>query len=69
MKSMCDNCLEVRDDVKPVEIGPDKGSQRDPYRERLDLCGDCSKPLLDHDLPEFHARYVSVREIELRRGS
>lgn len=68
-RSLCENCLEVREDVRPLEIGPDKGHQRDPYREQLQLCGECAAPLLDHSLPAFHARFKSERETTIRRTS
>lgn len=56
---LCLNCLEPG--AKPVDVGPDMGTQRDPYRCTVDLCGPCRDALLTSDLAQFHRRHSSER--------
>lgn len=42
--TLCLNCLSPG--ASAVEVGPEKGSQRDPYRDALDLCDLCRDALL-----------------------
>lgn len=63
---LCNNCLDSSDSVRAVPVGPDKGSQRDPYRETLDLCPLCRDALISGDLSSFHDFYCSERTIKQR---
>ena len=56
----CSNCL--RPAAIAVDIGPELGSQRDPYREQLWLCPDCVEALLD-DLDLFRTRFSRERTV------
>lgn len=47
--TLCLNCHE-RADVVDVEVGPEKGSQRDPYRTKLSLCPTCAEMLVTGNL-------------------
>jgi hypothetical protein len=62
---LCANCLCTGDasTVKPVPVGPEKGSQRDPYRDSLDLCEPCSTALLSGNLGVFAGRYSHERTV------
>lgn len=57
---LCDNCKTSDDDgettVRPVDVGPEKGSQRDPYRSTIDLCDDCVALLCEGKVDDFAAR-------------
>lgn len=58
---LCANCLEPAS--RQVPVGPDQGSQRDPWQKTLLLCTKCEEALVTGDLPGFHARYASERTI------
>lgn len=60
---LCEQCLTVSDDVRGFDLGPDRGSQRDPFRDQLWLCPDCSGPLLAHDMGAFCERYETERTV------
>lgn len=62
MKALCVNCLDYTDS-RPVDVGPSKGSQFDPYREALVLCDPCGDALTSGDLGTFHQRYKAERSI------
>lgn len=62
-RGLCTNCLTYSD-VYGVEVGNDKGSQRDPYREKLTLCNDCSVALTGGRLDVFHERYSDERTVK-----
>lgn len=66
MKRLCDNCLITDEDVKGVRVGPDKGTQRDPYWDSVSLCPTCGQALLGADFEMLHDRYASERTV--RRG-
>lgn len=54
--TLCLNCL-TRTNVTSVAVGPEKGSQRDPYREHLALCNICAKALLEGDFETLHIAF------------
>jgi hypothetical protein len=58
---LCLNCLELG--AVPVPVGNEKGSQRDPYREVLPLCGPCRDSLIEGNLGMFHARHRVERSV------
>ena len=60
--NLCGNCLEVGEH-KPLDVGPDKGTQRDPYRNRVVLCEPCATALLAGDFATLHARYRAERAV------
>jgi hypothetical protein len=62
---LCENCLET--DGAKVTLGPELGSQRDPFRDTIVLCPDCSKALLSHDLFTFTGRFTTTRTIHNTR--
>jgi len=49
--------------ARPFAIGPDKGGQRDAYRDTLDLCGACGAALTSGDLSTFTIRHAETRTI------
>lgn len=59
--NLCINCLETG--AQPRPIGPDQGTQRDPYRETIPLCDACWVPLYAGNLPVFHARFAATRTV------
>lgn len=59
---LCLNCLESG--AVQVEVGPDKGSQRDPYRDKLPLCETCRGALLSGDFALLAERYSPTRVID-----
>lgn len=58
MRGICTNCMGYGD-IVPCSVGPEKGTQRDPYRNEILLCPPCTFALTDGRLSEFHARYGS----------
>lgn len=58
---LCQNCLG--DGATPVEVGPTRGPQMDPYREQIELCAACKEALLAGDLSTFHSHYTDERTI------
>lgn len=58
MSGLCVNCMAYGD-VRSVEVGQEKGSQRDPYREQLLLCGTCAAALTSGQLSTFHDRFAN----------
>jgi len=63
--NLCANCLHPG--ATGVDVGPEKGSQRDPYRESLPLCPPCAEALLTGDLATLSENYSAERTI--RRGT
>lgn len=61
--SLCLNCLQ-RGDVKDVPVGPDRGSQRDPYRVTLSLCPTCEAALVEGDFATLHRLYQPTATVE-----
>lgn len=59
--NLCLNCLEP--DAHGVEVGPEKGSQRDPYREHVQLCETCKLALLGGDFGALSIRYAKERKV------
>ncbi len=62
--NLCLNCLQPG--AKAVEVGPEKGSQRDPYREQLPLCEACTNALLTGDFTVLSTRYSEERMFNRR---
>lgn len=60
---LCEQCLTVAENVRGIDVGPSRGSQRDPYRDQLWLCPDCAGPFLAHDLGAFYERYATQRTV------
>lgn len=60
--SLCLNCLERG--ASSIEVGPEKGSQRDPFRETLNLCDTCSSALLAGDFATLADRQADERMIK-----
>lgn len=58
---LCMNCLQSG--AKGVDVGPDKGSQRDPYRESIPLCEICEGALLEGNFEVLAARHTNERVI------
>lgn len=52
---LCFNCLSPGS--TSVEVGPERGTQRDPYRERVSLCKICAIALANGDFQALHSRY------------
>lgn len=63
MRSLCENCLTVSDQVRPFPIGSATGGQRDPIQDTLGLCPECTEPLQAHDLVTFNNRFRTERSI------
>ena len=59
---LCSNCLETGD-WRNLEVGPDRGTQRDPYRATVSLCGECAEALLQGAFSRLHERYRAERTI------
>lgn len=62
---LCLNCLG-QDEVTPFPVGPEKGSQRDPYRETVDLCLVCSDTLIAGDFGTLASRNQTVVTIRIK---
>jgi hypothetical protein len=62
---ICLCCLEQAHLV-PVAVGPEKGNQRDPYRDYLHICVPCGNALLKGDFGALARRYTASRTIERR---
>jgi hypothetical protein len=62
--SLCINCLG-RTGVHAVEVGEEKGSQRDPYRSKIDLCVDCKTALVNGKMDVLRDRYNNSREVTI----
>lgn len=58
MRGICTNCMGFGE-LFSCPVGGEQGSQRDPYREQLLLCGTCMKALVAGRLSEFHSRFGS----------
>ena len=58
---LCVNCLTPG--ALPFPIGPDQGSQRDPYRHTLDLCEECAVHLMEGNVQSFANSYMPERNI------
>lgn len=58
---LCLNCLDLG--AKAVNVGPEKGSQRDPYNETVDLCGRCERYLLSGNFAGLSSRYAAERNV------
>lgn len=63
--NLCLNCLQ--DGAAGVEVGREKGTQRDPYRETVTLCEPCRDALTAGRLDLLHERYSVERTV--RRGT
>lgn len=59
---LCLNCLEVGGE--PFPVGPDKGLQREPVRDTIDLCEPCASALSEGDITRFALRHASARTVE-----
>lgn len=59
--NLCLNCLQG--DAAPVDVGPEEGSQRDPYRRTVALCPACTDALTSGRLDVLHERYSSERTV------
>jgi hypothetical protein len=64
---LCINCLDLG--AKAVNVGPEKGSQRDPYNETVDLCEQCERCLLTGDFGGLSFRYNSERLVQRQAPS
>lgn len=60
--TLCLNCLNPG--AIPVEVGPEKGNQRDPYRDTLDLCDICASALVNADFATLADRQADERMIK-----
>lgn len=63
--TLCLNCLGRADGVRAVDIGPEKGTQRDPYRDAVDLCPICQTALLSGDFAKLAERNRTSTVIEV----
>ena len=61
--SLCLNCLDVG--ASPFPVGPEKGSQRDPYHDTVDLCTFCKSALSAGDFEALARRHTTTRTITL----
>lgn len=59
--NLCLNCLSTGAD--PVEVGREKGNQRDPYRDTVALCPPCTAALVDGHFDVLHERFNSDRTV------
>jgi hypothetical protein len=64
--TLCLNCLQA-DNVSDVEVGPEKGSQRDAFRNTISLCEICESALLNGDFATLADRQADERMI--KRGT
>lgn len=62
MINLCANCLQ--DGAVGVDVGAEKGTQRDPYREAVQLCPTCAEALSRGDFEAIHERFAESRTIE-----
>lgn len=53
--TICQNCLGTG--AKSLSIGPDQGSQRDPWRHNVILCDVCVRFLITSDFPALAKRH------------
>ncbi len=58
---ICDNC-GTGENVKFWQVGPEKGHQRDPYRDTIDLCLPCQNWLSAGDFDSLAARRTAQPE-------
>ncbi len=63
--SLCLNCLSAG--ARPVEVGPQKGVQIDPYREAVDLCDACRNALLGGHFDVLARRFQRSRVVGASR--
>lgn len=69
MRGLCTNCMGFGE-LLSCPVGPEQGTQRDPYQEQLLLCSICRNALIAGRLSEFHQRYgreVTVTRKDLER--
>lgn len=59
--TLCLNCLETGS--SPVAVGPEKGTQREPYHDTIDLCEFCKSALLNADFAVLFSRHRTKRTI------
>lgn len=59
--SLCLNCLEPG--AIAIDVGPDQGSQRDPYRQKAWLCPTCGAALLEGDFSTLAERWRAERPV------
>lgn len=62
--SICINCLAIGAAAYPV--GPEKGTQRDPYHDTIDLCANCMAALGKGNMAEFHERFNANAEVRIK---
>jgi hypothetical protein len=60
---LCVNCL-LQDDVQAYSIGPERGSQRDPYRNTISLCKICREALDIGNFATLAARHTDERVVQ-----
>jgi len=60
--NLCLNCLQPG--ASGIEVGPDIGTQRDPYRESLQLCEPCRDALLSGDFATLADRQADERTVK-----
>lgn len=70
---LCDNCLEPGNlesahPIQDVPVGKDIGSQRDPERRKVALCGLCADALTAGDWRTIHERYSETNTILRDQG-
>jgi len=63
---LCDNCKQIGEKTgtwdKPIQaypVGFEKGTQRDPYHETVDLCMPCREALSSANFHVLQSRYRS----------
>lgn len=59
---LCGNCLESGNH-RPVDVGPNMGTQREPYRAYIVLCETCRTALIGGDFTTLHERYRAERTV------
>jgi hypothetical protein len=69
LAGVCGNCLTTYtasgpNRVRPIDVGPEKGNQRDPYRAVLHLCRLCGDALTAGRWDVLHERYAAERKVE-----
>lgn len=57
--TLCSNCLESG--AKGMEVGEQKGTQRDPWRNHIIVCDPCKQALLEGCFGVLHRRYRAKR--------
>lgn len=60
---LCLNCLSTG--ANAVAVGPDKGGQRDSYRDTVDLCLECKAALLTGKFHVLATRHKVERTIRV----